>query len=49
MYIDLNVFLKIVPVKVENQIMDEIKAITDDDQRQLVSQLGFLVTEKIKF
>lgn len=42
LHIDLNVFLQAVAVQVQNQIVDKIEAVTHNDQRQLVSQLGFL-------
>lgn len=43
LHIDLNVFLQAVAVQVQDQIMDKIKAVTHNDQRQLVGQLGFLL------
>lgn len=42
LHVDLNVFLQAVAVQVQNQIVDKIKAVAHDDQRQLVSQLSFL-------
>lgn len=42
LHVDLNVFLQAVAVQVQDQVMDKIKAVTHDYQRQLVSQLGFL-------
>lgn len=42
LYVDLNVFLQAVAVQVQHQIVDKIKAVTHNDQWQLVSQLGFL-------
>ncbi len=42
LHVDLNVLLQAVAVQVQDQIMDKIKAVTYNDQRQLVSQLGFL-------
>lgn len=42
LHVDLNVFLQAVAVQVQHQIVDKIKAVTHNDQRQLVSQLGFL-------
>lgn len=42
LHIDLNVFLQAVAVQVQDQIVDKIKAVTHNDQRQLISQLGFL-------
>ena len=42
LHIDLNVFLQAVAVQVQDQIMDKIEAVTNDDQRQLICQLGFL-------
>lgn len=40
--IDLNVLLQTVAVQVEDQVMDKVKAVTDDDERQLVGEFGFL-------
>ena len=42
LHIDLNVFLQAVAVQVQDQIVDKIKAVTHNDQRQLVRQLGLL-------
>lgn len=42
LHVDLNVFLQAVAVQVQHQIVDKVKAVTHDDQRQLVSQLGLL-------
>lgn len=42
LHIDLNVFLQAVAVQVQDQVVDKIKAVAHNDQRQLVSQLGFL-------
>lgn len=40
--INLDVFLQVVSVQVEDKIVDKIKPVTDDDERQLVSEFGFL-------
>lgn len=40
--INLDVLLQVVAVQVEDQVMDEVKTVTDDDERQLVSEFGFL-------
>lgn len=42
LHVDLNVFLQTVAVQVQHQIVYKIKAITHNDQGQLVSQLCFL-------
>lgn len=42
LHIDLDVLLQAVAVQVQDQIVDKIKAVTHDDQRELISQLGFL-------
>lgn len=42
LHVDLNVLLQIIAVEVENKVMDKVKAITDDDQRELVGQFGLL-------
>lgn len=40
--INLNVLLQVVAVQVEDQVVDKVKTVTDDDERQLVSKFGFL-------
>lgn len=40
--IDLNVLLQVVAIQVEDQVVDKVKTITDDDERELVSEFGFL-------
>ena len=35
--IDLNVLLQVVAIQVEHEVMHKIKAVADNDQRQLVS------------
>lgn len=45
LHVDFNVFLQTVAVQVQDQIVDKVEAVTDDDQRQLVGQFGFLRTE----
>lgn len=45
LHVDFNVFLQAVAVQVQDQIMDKVKAVTDDDQRQLVGQFRFLRRE----
>ena len=40
--IDLDIFLQVVLVEIENKVVYKIKPITNNDQWQLVSQLGFL-------
>ena len=42
LYVDLNVFLQVVTVQVEYQIMDKVVAIAYNNQRQLVCQLCLL-------
>ena len=42
LHIDLDVFLEVVAVKIQNQVMDKVEAITYDDQRELVCQFGLL-------
>ena len=42
MNIDLDVLLEIIPVEVQDQVMDEVKSVTDNDERQLVGELGLL-------
>lgn len=40
--INLNVFLQVVAIQVKDQVVDKVKTVTDDDERQLVSKFGFL-------
>lgn len=40
--IDLNVFLQVVAVQVEDQVVDKVETVTDDDEWELVSEFGFL-------
>ena len=40
--VDFYVLLEVVAVQVEHKVVDEVKSVTDNDQGQLVSQLGFL-------
>lgn len=40
--IDLNGLELLVLVEVEDQVMNEVEAVADDDERELFSQLGFL-------
>lgn len=40
--INLNVLLQVVAVQVEDQVVDKVKTVADDDERQLVSKFGFL-------
>lgn len=46
--IDLNVFLQVVAVQVEDQVVDKVKSVTDDDQWQLVSEFCFLCIKTVK-
>ena len=41
--IDLDVLLQVVAVQVEHQVVDKVKAVTDDDEWQLVGEFGFLL------
>lgn len=42
LHVDLNVFLQVVAVQVEDQVVDKVEAVTHDDERELVGQLGLL-------
>ncbi len=42
MHIDLYVFLQVIAVQVEDQVMDKVVSIADNDQRELVSQFDLL-------
>lgn len=46
--INLNVLLQVVAVQVEDQVVDEVKTVADDDERQLVSEFGFLSIKHIE-
>lgn len=40
--INLDVLLQVVAVQVEDQVVNEVKTVTDDDEWQLVGKFGFL-------
>lgn len=40
--VDLNVLLQVVAVQIEDKVVDKVEAVADDDQRKLISELGFL-------
>lgn len=42
MYIDLNVLLQRVAIQIQHEVVDEVKTIAHDYQRQLVRQLRLL-------
>ncbi len=42
LYVDLDVLLQVVAIEIQHQVVDKVEPIADDDQWQLVSQLGFL-------
>lgn len=42
LHIDLNVFLQVVTVQVEDQVMHKVEAVTHNDEWELVGQLGLL-------
>lgn len=48
LHVDLNVLLQAVAVQVQHQVMHKVKAITHNDQWQLVCQFGFLRKRKRK-
>lgn len=45
--VDLNVLLQVVAVQVEHQVVDEVEAVADDDEWQLVGEFGFLFVTHI--
>lgn len=46
LHVDFNVFLEIVAVQIEHQVMYKVKAITHNDQRKLICKLGLLRKKK---
>lgn len=42
LYINLNIFLEIISIQVQHQVVDKVKAITYNDEWQLVSEFSFL-------
>ena len=42
MYVNLDILLEIVSIEVQDQVMNIVKPITHNDERQLICQLGFL-------
>lgn len=44
LYVDLDVLLQVVAVQIEHEVVNVVETITDDDQRQLISQLRLLKT-----
>ncbi len=42
LHIDLYVFLQVIAVQVEDQVVDKVVSIADNDQRELVSQFDLL-------
>lgn len=48
MHVDFNVFLEIVAVEIEHQVVNKVKAITHDDQRKLICKLGLLQQGKLE-
>lgn len=40
--INLDVLLQVVAVQIEHQVMDKVKAVAHNDERQLVRQFGLL-------
>ena len=46
LYVDFNVFLKIITIEVEDKIVDKIKPVTYYNERELIGELGFLKAKK---
>jgi len=42
LYVDLDELGEIVLIEVKNEVMNKVKAVANDDERELVGQLGFL-------
>lgn len=42
LHINFNVFLEIVAVEIEDQVMNKVEAIAHNDQRKLICKLGLL-------
>lgn len=45
LHIDFDVLLQVVSVQVQHEVMDEVEAIAHYDERQLISEFGFLSIE----
>lgn len=48
LYVNLDILLQIVSIEVQDQVMNIVKPITNNDEWQLICQLGFLNTRKQK-
>lgn len=46
LHVDFNIFLEIVAVQIEHQVVNKVKAITHNDQRKLIGKLGLLQRRK---
>ena len=46
LYVNLDILLQIVSIEVQDQVMNIVKPITNNDEWQLICQLGFLNTRK---
>lgn len=47
LYINLNIFLEIISIQIQHQVVDKVKAVTHNDERQLVSEFSFLEREEL--
>jgi len=45
LYVDLDVLLQVVAVQIEHEVVNVVETITNNDQRQLISQLRLLQTQ----
>lgn len=42
LYVNLDIFLEVVAVKVEHKIMNEVETVAHNDERKLISEFCFL-------
>lgn len=42
LYVDLNVLLEVIAIQIEHEVMYEVEPVTDDYQRELIREFGFL-------
>lgn len=47
LYINLNIFLEIISIQIQHQVVDKVKAVAHDDERQLISEFSFLEREEL--
>lgn len=48
LHVDFNVFLQVVAIQVEHKVVDEVKAVTHNDEGQLVGQFRLLFETRLR-